>query len=248
MAYRAKLLLLSLFITIMLCGCRFLAVEPSTLPIICITFDDQHIGVYDVALPIMTQYNYRGSCFVNSGYIGLSGLMSAVQIVDLYKNHQWEIGGHSLKHEQLTELSFLEAESAIEEDYLNLMALGLAPRSFAIPRGKIPDVYLQYVYDRYRNVRGSSDFAMYQPIDRYNLGYLPFQSGWTADVIKDRVVRGIANHESLIIIGFHRIGYPTDEYGANCPENVFSEIMSYVYEKGLEVLPLDEAVEKLTKY
>lgn len=248
MAYRTKLLLVSMYIFWMLSGCRFVAVEPGQLPIICITFDDQHSGVYDVALPIMNQYHYRGSCFVNSGYIGLSGLMSAAQIVDLHKNHQWEIGGHSLRHEQLTELNSLEAESAIEEDYLNLLALGLAPRSFAIPRGKIPDVYLQFVYNRYRNVRGSSNFAMYQPIDRYNLGYLPFQSGWAADVIKDRVVRGIANHESLIIIGFHRIGDPTDQYGANCPADVFAELMAYFHELGLAVLPLDEAVEKLNAY
>jgi len=245
MACKYITLILLMLYLICLPACRLMVEEPMALPIICFTFDDQHVGVHSVALPIMAQYGYRGSCFVNTGFLGIGSLMTAGQLQDLYWNYNWEIGGHSLLHENLTELTPVGAEHAIRQDYNNLVALGLNPSSFALPRGKIPQDYLPFVYEHYRNVRGSSDFAMHQPIDRRSLGYLPFQSGWNAGVIKDRIMRGITNRESIIIIGFHRIDDSTDQYGANCPESVFSEIMSYVHDKGLEVLPLSEAVEKL---
>jgi len=79
------------------------------------------------------------------------------------------------------------------------------------------------------------------------LGYLAFQSSWTADIYKERIRRGIANGEDLIILGFHAIEEPDNIYGTNCPVSEFEEILNFINHLGLEVLPLSEAVDKLNK-
>ncbi len=169
------------------------------------------------------------------------------ELISLHNDYGWEIGGHTLLHEELVELNYQEAMHVIVTDYDSLNSWGLHPRSFAHPGGDCPQEYFPLITDHYRNIRGSNDMAMHIPLNRLGLGYLPYQSGWSPRVIKDRIQRGIADHEDLIIIGFHQIDMATDPYGSNCHTPVFTEIMEYVHELGVRVLPLDEAVEELSK-
>jgi len=182
---------------------------------------------------------------VNSSRLGQEGLLSRDEVISLNKQYNWEIGGHSLDHEHLPQLSYREAELAIGDDFRNLQTMGVNPISFAIPYGNCPAEYYPILLQYYQNIRGSSDFAMFQPIDRHSLGYFPYQNSWTASIMKERIRRGIVNHESLVVLGFHRIGDETDSYTDNCPATVFAEIINYIHHLGLEVLPLSAAVDKL---
>lgn len=237
---------LVLFVLTLLIGsCTFFSSAPSELPIICFTFDDQHHNVYDLALPALNQYAFRATCFVNSGSLGAPKLLTLAQLSELHDNWNWEIGGHTLNHERLDELSYEEAATAIDSDYQNLLNWGFHPRAFALPRGVCPLEYYPLITLRYEYIRGSNDTAMHTPLNVHALGYLPFQSSWTAEIIKNRIRRGMANGESLIVIGFHRIEDPDYIYNADCPLSEFVDILSYVHALGLEVLPLSEAVDKL---
>jgi len=228
-------------------SCRIVSVSASSTPVICFTFDDQQAGVYSEALPVMNQYLFRGTCFVNSGCLGWPECLTLEQVISLHHDYHWEIGGHTLLHKDLTTLSYEEAIYAISQDYQNLASWGLHPHSFALPSGDCPMEYYPLLMSMYDNVRNSNDEPMYIPLNRYGLGYLPFQTGWNAQVIKDRIQRGIANRENLIIIGFHRIGGTPSNYPSDCTLEAFTEIVEYVSELGLPVLPLDEAVELLVK-
>jgi len=173
--------------------------------------------------------------------------MSLAQIQTLHNDYNWEIGGHSLRHEDLAELTYEEAEYTISQDYWNLYNWGFHPRSFAMPRGKCPLEYYPIITKYYEYLRGCNDYAMHIPLNVQGLGYLAFQSSWTSDIYKERIRRGIANGEDLIILGFHAIEEPDNIYGTNCPLSEFKEILRYINHLGLEVLPLSEAVDKLNK-
>ncbi|PKN72236.1 MAG: hypothetical protein CVU50_08090 [Candidatus Cloacimonetes bacterium HGW-Cloacimonetes-3] len=250
MGFRQLNILILLAALLFVTSCKMLQQEPPPLPIISITFDDQHANVYSKALPLMSIYGYRGSCFVNSHRLGRVGMLSQRDVTSLFNEYNWEIGGHSLNHEHLAELSYQEAETAIGADYVNLSDLGVNPRSFAIPSGNCPQEYYPIITHFYKNVRGSSDFAMYDPVDRHSLGYFTFQSGWSASIVIERIRRGIANRESLIVLGFHRIdGGENEDYAQdNCPLSEFADILRYINNLKLEVLPLAEAVDKLSCY
>ncbi|MDD4309355.1 MAG: polysaccharide deacetylase family protein [Candidatus Cloacimonetes bacterium] len=226
-------------------SCRLFTATAQHSPVICFTFDDQHLGVYTNALPIMAEYEFRGTCFVNTNELGKPENLSIALLQELHNSWNWEIGGHTLNHEQLPYLEYNEAEIAIAEDYWNLKNWNLNPQSFALPRGECPAEYFSIINRYYTNIRGSSDFSMFIPINPKSLGYLAFQSNWSAEIIKERIRRGIANSERLIIIGFHQIGAENSEYVSNCPVSTFSDIMSWTNSMGLQVLPLSEAVKQL---
>ncbi len=226
-------------------SCRIVAPSAEHGPVICFTFDDQHSSIWNYAYPVMRQRGFRGTNFVNSGRIGHPQLMSWQQLESLEKQEGWETGGHTLHHQDLPELSYAEAQIAILADHDSLTAHGLAAKTFALPGGDCPLAYYPIIQSRYQNIRGSSDFAMRVPINRLSLGYLPFQSGWTAQHIIDRINGGIANGEDIIIIGFHRIETEIGGYYDNCPLSEFTAIMDWVQSRGLPVMTVAEAIQHL---
>lgn len=225
-----------------LSACKILAPVVQSAPVIVFTFDDQHASVYDVAFPIMQEFGYRGTHFVNTAALGQPRLFSAENLQEMCLEHGWEAGGHTLNHEDLNQLSHSEAIRVISEDHQNLVDMGLNPRSFALPKGQCPKNLYPFLCNLYDNIRGSSDFAMHAPLNRKALGYLPFQTGWSAQQIKQRILRGIAARERLIIIGFHRFDATDEGYTDSCEGEVFRAILSFVSEMELKVLPLCEAV------
>ncbi len=238
MVYRFLCLLIPLF----LFSCNLITKPNTIISRVCITFDDQFANVYTEALPILNAHGFRATCFVNSALLGSPGRLSSQQVLTLYHEQVWEIGGHSLNHENLVDINYSQADYIIGQDYNNLVSLGVNPRSFAIPSGACPSDYFPIIKKYYKNIRGSYNYAMYSPIDRFNLGYLPYQSGWHSSVIKERINRGIADRESIIILGFHKIDEDSGAYGDNCSAETFREILDYISELGLEVVTIHEAV------
>ncbi len=192
----------------------------------------------------MQEYGYRGTNFVNTAALGKPRLFTREALIQMTLEHGWEAGGHTLNHENLNQLSYSEAVRVIAEDYQNLMDMGLSPRSFALPKGQCPQNLYPYLLSLYDNIRCSSDFAMHAPLNRQALGYLAFQTGWGAEVVIQRILRGIAAREKLIIIGFHRFEAVDEGYTDSCEAEVFREILGFVKSQGLRVLPLCEAVQE----
>ncbi len=237
--------LLGLACFMCLASCKWLTDTPAPKPIISITFDDQHYNVYSKALPLLNSFGYRATSYVNTAALGQGNLLTVNQVIDLHHTYGWEIGGHSLNHENLVQLNYAQAETAIVGDYNNLLNWGLNPRSFAFPRGECPLEYFPILTSYYDYLRGSNDYPMFTPLNVLDLGYLPFQSDWTAEIMKQRVLKGIADGENLIILGFHRIDEPDTPFGDNCSIQDFSALLAFIHQLGLEVLPLSEAVDKL---
>lgn len=207
-----------------------------------LTFDDQHHSIYDKAFPLMKKYGFRGTLFVNSGRFGWQDLMSVQEICILGLEEGWEIGGHSLYHENLSNISEDEAIHSVTQDYNNLKSLGLNPVSFALPKGQCPLFLYPYLNSLYKYIRNSFDYSMHHPINTQNLGYLPFQTGWTASEIKARIYRGIASNEALIIIGFHRFDADTSIFTDNCSSEEFRNTLRFLKDNKFRVLPLKEAL------
>jgi len=188
----------------------------------------------------MQKYGFRGTNFVNTAKMGYPSLMDWDEVVELELIHGWETGGHTLYHDQLNLLDLEVAQANISQDFANLVEHGLDPQSFALPKGQCPYQLYEHVQSLYKNMRGSSDFAMYKPLNRYGLGYLAFQTGWNAKQIKARILRGVMNGEDLIIIGFHRFDTVSPTDPDICTSDVFEEILQFVSEKNYRVLPLKE--------
>lgn len=69
---------------------------------ICLTFDDNYLGFYKYAYPILKQFNYPAAMFVHTNYVGdLTGghpKMNWDQLQELVKGGLVTIGGHTESH------------------------------------------------------------------------------------------------------------------------------------------------------
>jgi len=238
-------LISAILFSLLSASCNFFTPVIHSSPVIVLTFDDQHHSIYDIALPLMNQHGFSGTNFVNSGALGLPGLLTWDQLTTMQNDFGWETGGHSLNHEHLPEISFAEAEYAIREDHRLLNLHDLNPKSFALPRGDCPLELYPVLSELYDNLRGSSDFAMHKPLNRYALGCLSVQGSWTAEPVIQRINRGIARGESLIIIGFHRFTVAPTGTDYTCPQAVFADILNHIASNEIPVKTLAQAVEDL---
>lgn len=101
---------------------------------IILTFDDGSRTVFTTAFPIMQKYNFVGTVYIVSNYIGISNYMDGEQIRELHASG-WEVGSHSLSHVGLTERVDRQREEIIESRRKLEAILGLPILTFAYPFG-----------------------------------------------------------------------------------------------------------------
>jgi peptidoglycan/xylan/chitin deacetylase (PgdA/CDA1 family) len=225
-------------------SCRFSSMPDNQKLIVCITFDDNYPSALENAVPIMQQYGYRGTMFINSGNVGNPIYMSWAQLSELKNQHGWEIGGHALHHDNLAFLDYEQAEQVIKSDYDSLLAHGFNPISFATPFGICPDEYYPIVMKYYRNLRTCIDVQMYSPVNRTYIGCFGVSRDMSPQVVESRIRQAVLEKENLVVLLFHRIapGLPNI---SNYEPAKFAEVMRRLNNMDITVLPMDEALNYL---
>lgn len=243
-AYIAPFKLLALLFGLFSLSCRFTGTGAQESPIICISFDDGSATVFNNAYPLLIEKSFPATVYVNTGRIGKADYMTVSQLQSL-RGAGWEVGGHSLNHEHLGDLSYAEAAETIAQDYYNLQGWGLDPRSFALPYGECPHEYYPLITEFYQIIRSSSDFPLHSPIDPLRLSYTSFQSSWGLSQISARITRGIIDHEDLIILGFHSLYSEDSVSNINCDPQTFAMIIAYLESRDLRVMTISQAIQTL---
>ena len=119
--------------------------ELPTRPIV-ISFDDGYQDVYHYAYPIIQEMGFIGVIYIYVEQIGLNGYVSIEQIKTL-ANNGWEIGSHSMSHEDLTRndsnlaYEVQESRSKLQE------TIGVKVDTFAYPYGKSDEEVIKFVKD-----------------------------------------------------------------------------------------------------
>lgn len=105
--------------------------QPTT---VSITFDDTYADTMP-GLDAMKARGIPGTLYVNSQRVGFNSQFMTRTQLRSYADVGFEIGGHTLNHEDLTTLSPEVAQANICQDRANLANLGYRPTSFAYPFG-----------------------------------------------------------------------------------------------------------------
>lgn len=118
---------------------------------VVITFDDGHESIWDNAIPILKQYSFPSTIFIPTGLVGkidntseFRGLPRKISnwdtILENYNNKGVSIGGHSVSHCNLCNLTNQELEEEIHASYEALSnQLGHNNYYFAYPFGLLND-------------------------------------------------------------------------------------------------------------
>lgn len=137
-------------------------VEPAPLDnprtVVSLTFDDAFAGQYKAA-EILSRYGIEGTFFTPSGSIGRNGYLSLDQLGAIAANGH-EIGGHSVDHADLTQVSEEEAMRQVCLDRKNLTEWGFTVTSFAYPYAAVsPEISRVTEECGYNSARGLGDLV-----------------------------------------------------------------------------------------
>jgi len=233
-----------LLVISVLFSCKYTTKADDKKLVVCITFDDNYPNVYENALPEMNKYGFRATTFINCGNVSNPFYMHWDKLDELYHLYKWEIGGHTLNHNNLFHLSYTQAEYVIKSDYDSLVAHGYNPVSFATSFGICPLEYHPIITKYYKNLRIVSDNPMYTPINRAYIGCFYVTIRTSPRLVESRIRQAIIEKESLVVLLFHRIaeGLTMD---SNYEPDKFAELMQRLAKLDVKVLPLNEALDYL---
>ncbi len=115
---------------------------------ILLTFDDNYLGQYKYAFPLLQQYRYPAVWSVHTAYVGSkSGKPKATweQLRQMQQSGLITIASHTVNHFNLTKISESEVDKELKDSKAQLEAnLGIKIRYFTYPEGS----YASYITEK----------------------------------------------------------------------------------------------------
>ena len=113
---------------------------------VILTFDDANEDNYTNAFPIMMKYGFTGVLYLPFAYIGTPSYLTVDQIKEM-SAAGWEIGSHSMTHQDETFMDPAQLRVEIVDSRKKLQALlGVPILTFAYPFGNVSAQGVDYVH------------------------------------------------------------------------------------------------------
>ncbi len=226
------------------------SVRAATTPtIVSLTFDDSDEDQYTNALPALESHDMHGTFYAISGYVGVnSGYLTVPQLQAMYAAGN-EIGGHTVLHPNLTQISTAEATREICDSRDTLLNWGFPVTDFAYPYSAssptVEGIVKQCGYNSAREdgditspygcVSGCPMAETIPPKDPYNIrAPQSFQDYWSLSQIEGEVTQAEDNGGGWTVLVFHHIcDNACDSYSVT-PEN-FNALLSWLQTQNVSV-------------
>lgn len=223
---------------------EFATISNPTKGLISITFDDGHVSQFTAAKPILDRYGYKATNYLIPDYVGTSNYNTQDQ-VDIEAQSGWDIAGHH--QTDLSTFTNAELVSALKSvrSYLNTHGYK-GSDLFAYPNGaENPSIIktLRRYFSSGRTIVDSSQAINY--IDPMRIHCRLVHNTDTPSTIQTWIDDAISNNEWLILC-FHKIVTPATSSIYYTPTD-FGTIVDYCYTKGVPVLPVSEALQKISE-
>jgi ribosomal protein L27 len=178
------------------------------------TFDDSDPTTYTKAYKdVMEVMGYRGTKYVTSANVGIGGMITAAQCLEMQADG-WCIGDHGHSHHNLNDLSYFpDAQAIIDEittsfDELDALGLGQDKTIFAYPVSPPLYTWIEEAVETAGVVSamGAAN-VYYQPdpaLAHANIGRGPL-SGMENLTFAKAIVDEAVAHNCLAVFAFHRI-------------------------------------------
>ncbi|MBN9212627.1 MAG: hypothetical protein BGO45_08140 [Microbacterium sp. 71-36] len=213
--------------------------QAATRTVVSLTFDDANADQLS-ALPALKANGMKATFYVPSGFIGAAGHMTRADLTSLASAGH-EIGGHTVNHPDLAQVSVDEAKRQICTDRKNLTSWGFTVRSFAYPfASSTLDVEKAAAACGYNSARllgdirsrfGCPDCAYAEstkPADPFALKALDqVDATWTLDDLKAGVTNAEKNGGGWVQYTFHDICADACSDLAITP-TMFSQFLSWL--------------------
>jgi len=213
-----------------------------------LTFDDGWQQTYDNTAPLLKQFGYNGTFYINPLTIETPGFMTAKELASLARAGH-EIAAHGYEHDDLTALSRDALNYQLLEGRDYLRSAGFTVSDFAPPYGR-SDAEVRFAAERYyATLRGTSPgLNTRRNLDPYNLKVMYITSSTTPADVGKALETAKAYHGWLILV-YHQVSdrpsqLPDTEHAPVTPAALKAQL-GEVRASGIHVLPVAGAYKEL---
>jgi len=216
--------------------------------IVSLTFDDGYENFYNIAYPIMKDYNYTGTVYLITNWSGdfeERKLMNFSEAKILQSNG-WEIGSHTLNHKRLSNLSDKEIAFELSESKKLLKENGFEVNSLSLPFGDYSENIDKIAKKDYSSIRLMK--AGYNSLvwtDNHHLISNQVKLEDNAPQICLLIDDAIKNRK-WVIINFHFVDYNESKIWDVSVDD-FKEILDCINRTGVQVMNVNSVVKKYGK-
>ena len=246
------ILCLSLFVLVIGCQKTVIIPKPAPIPIppnaklVCLFFDDAYRNQYEVALPILLEYNYKATFGVITDHVGTGrGLMEYMGTGELEElaKYGMDIASHTKTHAELTILSDEQLHEEIFESKKELENMGFEVSTLVYPYYEWDDNIVEYAiaanYTCARNGWTADvvyNLATGDPKARYHVAAWQISN---QDINAFKLIVGRSGGNSVVCLVYHFISDDGPET-TSTPIANFREQMAYLKNAGYTIIPLPD--------
>ncbi|MET3720969.1 MULTISPECIES: polysaccharide deacetylase family protein [unclassified Arthrobacter] len=222
-------------------------------PMVSITFDDGWQSVYDRALPLLKEHNFRSTQYVNASSIETPNFITAAEVQQLHAAGH-EIAAHSFEHVDLTSIGVDRLDQQLRKSEEVLAAAGVSTDDLATPYGR-SDPQVDWYASKYFNiVRGTDDgINTRQNLQPHDLKVLYITDETTPETLAGALAETSRMNGWLILV-YHQIATPqstgTQEGTiaadrSTITSDVLAAQLKLVAKSGIQVQPVAQAFKQL---
>lgn len=222
-------------------------------PVVSITFDDGWQQSYNNAAPLIKQYGYKATFYVNPTAIETPHFMTAAQLATLSSTGS-EIGAHGHEHTDLTTLKNSAVDYQLREGRDYLQRAGFQVTNMATPYGRSDPEVEWYARKYFTTLRGGvSGINTRQNLEPYNLKVLYVNDTTSTETIEKALQDTKAANGWLILV-YHQIddepstGKGLSVENATTSVKQFKDQLQQINASGLQVLPIAAAYTELEQH
>jgi len=212
---------------------------------VAITFDDGFECVYNVAYPILEEYDYTASTAVIGNRIGESGYLNYKQLSKLYRDG-YEILNHSYTHNQ--ELEY-DQKGLLREYKFNRILLRTygfihGNNIIIVPGGEYYSNHVSMaIKNNFRAVRSLNEFYITENNIVHNIEIINVYGSRSIENIKHRINKAKSGDRDIILI-FHKVSDNPPSTDMYVSTETFKEIISYINQEDIATVSYSELIER----
>lgn len=213
-------------------------------PLVTITFDDGFASEYTNGAALLSQYNFKGTFYVTTGFLNSNSYyMTNAMVSDLIAQGN-QISDHTVTHPHLTTLSSAELDNELKNSQIYLQNnFGILANDFASPFGEVNTQVLSTAKTYFRSHRGVMDgFNSKDNFDIYNLKVQNvLQTTTPAQILA--WIGEAAQTKTWLILVYHQIEVNTDLYAVS--PSAFANHLGQISLSNIPVVTIDQALTEV---
>jgi peptidoglycan/xylan/chitin deacetylase (PgdA/CDA1 family) len=218
-------------------------------PVVSVAFDDGRASAYDRAVPLMDEYGYKGTFYVNPGNIEMKEFLTASELQALSRAGH-DLAVHGYEDIDLTGISADRIDSQLVDGRNALAQVGLMPTHLAAPMGRSDAQVEWYARKYFQSMRGMDEgINTRQNLDPYNLKVFHVDSHTTPEALTAALTETRELHGWLILV-YHEISAvrSDDAERDTISRKVFASQLETIHGSGIAVEPVSRAFAEVHSY